>query len=716
MATTVGVLVLAAGVLSGCDPKPRADLTVTSPADAPDLSPGDGTCATQAGVCTLRAAIEETNAAPTDDIVRIAPGVEPSLGGVAAPITDDLEILGGGATLSDRIVHSGGVLTIRDLTITGVTTPSGCGGAINSTGGSLVLHRAVVRGNATAGNHGGGICTSSPLVVLDSSIAGNRVTGTGAPTGGGIRTSSSLTLVRSTVYGNSTVSGPGHAVSVIGPGPLTIMSSTITGNGQTPFSTAVDVLAPTASGRITAATISDSIDIPATVAVEGTILTQCSGSSTPTSEGFNVLPPSCGAAHPTDIATNLASTGGVEPLAGSGGPTPTMLLGAASILRDVVPVGTPRLCDGSSPIDQRALPRPAHGACDVGAVEVQSSLRAGPAVPLDGQPQVMGQVAAVNDDGIAVGTAPSAFTGTWPPPDMAVRWDGAGARTTLGGPGSRALDVNDDGIAVGSVLAAGAERAAMWQTDGTLVDLGTLPGDTSSKASHVTDGGIVLGGSTGPGGTRAWRWDPAAPGMVALPALGGTETRVTTATETTALGSAQLGDGSMRQVLWDLTTSDVTPLDVPSADGATDVQVTGLAADGTLVGWGTFPDLGDHCTSGFPPSYGFEPCPDTRALVWESADAPPQMIPGRRPLERAIGINEAGLVLIAEYRYVESCSWCPWSDDGVSVLDTATGERFALPGQPATSVTDSGVVGVNEYFSPGYGEIYLQASTVRLTR
>src|SRR5262245_38281091 len=43
-----------------------AQFTVNSTADAPDLAPGNGLCATATGICTLRAAIQEANAHPND--------------------------------------------------------------------------------------------------------------------------------------------------------------------------------------------------------------------------------------------------------------------------------------------------------------------------------------------------------------------------------------------------------------------------------------------------------------------------------------------------------------------------------------------------------------------------------------------------------------------------------------------------------------------------
>src|SRR6267142_2371732 len=50
-----------------------ATFTVNSTADAVEWNPGDGICETAAGngVCTLRAAIQETNALPGADIINL---------------------------------------------------------------------------------------------------------------------------------------------------------------------------------------------------------------------------------------------------------------------------------------------------------------------------------------------------------------------------------------------------------------------------------------------------------------------------------------------------------------------------------------------------------------------------------------------------------------------------------------------------------------------
>jgi CSLREA domain-containing protein len=52
-----------------------ATFTVNSPADVPDVKPGDGICETAPGngVCTLRAAIQEANMIPGPDTIVLQP-------------------------------------------------------------------------------------------------------------------------------------------------------------------------------------------------------------------------------------------------------------------------------------------------------------------------------------------------------------------------------------------------------------------------------------------------------------------------------------------------------------------------------------------------------------------------------------------------------------------------------------------------------------------
>src|SRR3954447_6918275 len=66
-------LLPALGFLAGCGPT-ALTLTVNSTGDAADASPGDGVCRTAGGLCTLRAAIQESNLSGQKDTIRFGIG------------------------------------------------------------------------------------------------------------------------------------------------------------------------------------------------------------------------------------------------------------------------------------------------------------------------------------------------------------------------------------------------------------------------------------------------------------------------------------------------------------------------------------------------------------------------------------------------------------------------------------------------------------------
>ena len=89
-------------------------------------------------------------------------------------------------------------------------------------------------------------------------------------------------------------------------------------------------------------------------------------SSSVDSGGYNVVTDStCGLSDPTDAVVAVA----LEPLADNGGPTRTHLPMVGSPLVDAIPFPTSGLCDATTGADQRGVPRPVGGGCDVGAVE-----------------------------------------------------------------------------------------------------------------------------------------------------------------------------------------------------------------------------------------------------------------------------------------------------------------------------------------------------------
>jgi probable HAF family extracellular repeat protein len=54
------------------------------------------------------------------------------------------------------------------------------------------------------------------------------------------------------------------------------------------------------------------------------------------------------------------------------------------------------------------------------------------------------------------------------------------------------------------------DRAVLWMRNANLLDLGTLPGDTSSEAVAISNAADVVGCSNGPRGMHAFLWSKAA--------------------------------------------------------------------------------------------------------------------------------------------------------------------------------------------------------------
>lgn len=223
--------------------------TVNSLTDTPDAAPGNGTCATATGVCTLRAAIEEANSLAGDDTISFSVTGTINLTGALPVLSSNITINGPGSNLltvrretggNYRILQSSGVSSISGLTITNGRTPDGVnedvapsGGGIWQTGGSLTLRDVVINGNTTgnggpttigsptlggSGGFGGGIYASGTLTMTDCVISNNTTGngGTGTQTGGsgghgaGIYfASGTLTLTHVTISGNHTGDGGG---------------------------------------------------------------------------------------------------------------------------------------------------------------------------------------------------------------------------------------------------------------------------------------------------------------------------------------------------------------------------------------------------------------------------------------------------------------------------------------------------------------------------
>lgn len=272
--------ILGAGTLVTTDSAHAASFAVDSALDAVDAVPGDGHCATALGHCTLRAAVQETNALPGADSISVpagnyllsiaGPGEDASATG-DLDVTDHLSI--GGANVANTIIDGGHLdrvfhvdpvgagtvevdlsnLTVQNGSVTGV----GGGGILNV--GRLVVANAVVSGNTSdlagggisngpgsfatvvdsmvIGNSGGAggsgpefccggiaVVASSMLTVIRSTIGGNFAGGIG---GAGIGSTGTVELVDSYVVDNST---SGTAGGIGNGGPLTLIRTSVTGN------------------------------------------------------------------------------------------------------------------------------------------------------------------------------------------------------------------------------------------------------------------------------------------------------------------------------------------------------------------------------------------------------------------------------------------------------------------------------------------------------
>ena len=169
-----------------------------------DPNPGDGVCETAPGngICTLRAAIQETNALAGDDTIILAPNtyVPNSFVSHQYPnIAGNLTITGSGAstTTIEGDLKGGGVLGINagfTVNVSGVTIGSQTIGQAIGNEGTLTLS------DSTVSNVGGGIYNSGTLTLVNSTVSRNFAGLIGAA---GIDNIGTATLINSTVIANS---------------------------------------------------------------------------------------------------------------------------------------------------------------------------------------------------------------------------------------------------------------------------------------------------------------------------------------------------------------------------------------------------------------------------------------------------------------------------------------------------------------------------------
>lgn len=217
-----------AAALSACDPPVVTYFAVTSTVDAVDADPGDGTCATTVGDCTLRAAVQEANAWTSPVQIDLQVGATYLLtlvgAGENADATGDLDLSARGLVIeghnaiidaggTDRALHllPGADVAARFLTVTHGSADKG-GGILIEAGARADILAASIEQNQSTGWFTCLVARLGYNCRLPDSQGQLPVTLGG---GGGLRNDGELLLNGSTVMANTM-----SATARCGTGPL----------------------------------------------------------------------------------------------------------------------------------------------------------------------------------------------------------------------------------------------------------------------------------------------------------------------------------------------------------------------------------------------------------------------------------------------------------------------------------------------------------------
>lgn len=289
-------------------------------------------------------------------------------------------------------VSNEGKTTFTETIITGNATGSGGGGVSNATGAASTFVNSAIAGNFAAASGGGvRIGLSATSIFVDTTVSGN----TANVSGGGVSNDGVASFTDTTISGNASV-GEGGGVFNSAVAASAIFNSTISGNrsnqsgggvhgGTTTLANATVTLNMADSDANgmgdgggaagTALTVKNSIIGGNTDSSPPPAVVSPDCQATVTSQGYNLIGTNAGCtitAGPGDKVGTAAApiVPGLAPLADKGGPTLTHALIAASPAHNA---GSPALPggpgDACTAMDQRGVPRPQGGRCDMGAYE-----------------------------------------------------------------------------------------------------------------------------------------------------------------------------------------------------------------------------------------------------------------------------------------------------------------------------------------------------------
>jgi predicted outer membrane repeat protein len=219
-AAAIGVAV----AISPLSPAEAASFPVTTTGDSVDVNVGDGICADANALCSLRAAVMESEAtAGADTIVLPSANFSLTIGpaSTAVAATGDLDITGDLTIESTGAAISAAAIGDRVFDV--------------GVGASLTLVDVVLFDGAPPVDENGGLIRNlGTTELIDTSLTNGTVTGTSS-SGGGIFNAGSLTLTGSQVL-NSSAERAGGGIEAVAGATTTVVASEISLNttGPTP--------------------------------------------------------------------------------------------------------------------------------------------------------------------------------------------------------------------------------------------------------------------------------------------------------------------------------------------------------------------------------------------------------------------------------------------------------------------------------------------------